>query len=172
MIPKDLVSQPVFLCIDDAMVPKSGKKFEDVSKLFDHASHNGSNCLNGHCFVSVLLYAPVWNGNKISCQSVPLGYHIWEKNQSRLKLAAFMVRQVMPEFQGRKNIITLCDSWYVKKELTAIVKKYQNPDLVGNVRSDSVMYDFAPQPTGHRGRQQNMDAGFPWKQTLYCQLKR
>ena len=37
MIPKDLVSQPVFLCIDDTMVPKSGKNFEDVSKLFDHA---------------------------------------------------------------------------------------------------------------------------------------
>ncbi|MDE5824090.1 MAG: transposase, partial [Lachnospiraceae bacterium] len=152
MIPKDLVSQPVFLCIDDTMVPKSGKKFEDVSKLFDHAAHNGSNYLNGHCFVSVLLCVPVWNGNEISYQSVPLGYRIWEKNQSKLKLAASMVRQVMPEFHGRKNVIILCDSWYVKKELTAIVKEYQNLDLIGNARSDSVMYDLAPQPTGHRGR--------------------
>ncbi len=152
MIPKDLVSQPVFLCIDDTMVPKSGKKFEDVSKLFDHAAHNGSNYLNGHCFVSVLLCVPVWNGNKISYQSIPLGYRIWEKNQSKLKLAASMVRQVMPEFHGRKNVIILCDSWYVKKELTAIVKEYQNLDLIGNARSDSVMYDLAPQPTGHRGR--------------------
>ena len=25
------------------MVPKFGKKFEDVSKLFDHAAHNGLN---------------------------------------------------------------------------------------------------------------------------------
>ena len=152
MIPKDLVSQPVFLCIDDTMVPKSGKKFEDVSKLFDHAAHNGSNYLNGHCFVSVLLCVPVWNGNEISYQSVPLGYRIWERNQSKLKLAASMVRQVMPEFHGRKNVIILCDSWYVKKELTAIVKEYQNLDLIGNARSDSVMYDLAPQPTGHRGR--------------------
>ena len=152
MIPKDLVSQPVFLCIDDTMVPKSGKKFEDVSKLFDHAAHNGSNYLNGHCFVSVLLCVPVWNSNEISYQSVPLGYHIWEKNRSKLKLAASMVRQVMPEFHGRKNVIILCDSWYVKKELIAIVKEYQNLDLIGNARSDSVMYDLAPQPTGHRGR--------------------
>ena len=97
------------------MVQKSGKNFEDVSKLFDHAAHNGSNYLNGHCFVSVLLCVPVWNGNKISYQSVPLGYRIWEKNQSKLKLAASMVRQVMPEFHGRKNVIILCDSWYVKK---------------------------------------------------------
>ena len=152
MIPKDLVSQPVFLCIDDTMIPKSGKKFEDVSKLFDHAAHNGSNYLNGHCFVSVLLCVPVWNGNEISYQSVPLGYRIWERNQSKLKLAASMVRQVMPEFHGRKNVIILCDSWYVKKELTAIVKEYQNLDLIGNARSGSVMYDLAPQPTGHRGR--------------------
>ena len=152
MIPEDLVSQPVFPCIDDTMVPKSDKKFEDVSKLFDHAAHNGSNYLNGHCFVSVLLCVPVWNGNEISYQSVPLGYRIWERNQSKLKLAASMVSQVMPEFHGRKNVIILCDSWYVKKELTAIVKEYQNLDLIGNARSDSVMYDLAPQPTGHRGR--------------------
>ena len=43
LIPDKLSSQPVFLCIDDTMVPKFGKKFEDVSKLFDHAAHNGSN---------------------------------------------------------------------------------------------------------------------------------
>ena len=34
LIPRNLGSQPVFLCIDDTMVLKSGKKFEDVLKLF------------------------------------------------------------------------------------------------------------------------------------------
>ncbi len=53
LIPELLESQPVFLCIDDTMVPKFGKKFENASKLFDHAAHNGSNYLNGHCFVSL-----------------------------------------------------------------------------------------------------------------------
>ena len=38
LIPERLKSQPVFLCIDDTMVAKFGKKFEDVSKLFDHAA--------------------------------------------------------------------------------------------------------------------------------------
>ena len=60
LVPDGLQSQPVFLCIDDTMVAKSGTKFENVSKLFDHASHNGANCLNGHCFVSVMLCVPVW----------------------------------------------------------------------------------------------------------------
>uniref|UniRef100_UPI004055AE06 hypothetical protein n=1 Tax=Agathobacter sp. TaxID=2021311 RepID=UPI004055AE06 len=37
LIPNSLLSQPVFLCVDDTMVAKSGKKFEQVSVLFDHA---------------------------------------------------------------------------------------------------------------------------------------
>ena len=72
-----LESQPVFLCIDDTIVPKFGKKFEDVSTLFDHASHNGSNYLNGHCFVSLMLCIPVWNNRKVVYQAVPLGYRMW-----------------------------------------------------------------------------------------------
>ena len=39
LVPDSLKTQPVFLCIDDTMVPKSGTKFADVSKLFDHAAH-------------------------------------------------------------------------------------------------------------------------------------
>ena len=76
LVPEHLQSQPVFFCIDDTMVSKFGKKFENVSKLFDHAAHNGSNYLNGHCFVSLMLCIPVWNGSKISYLSVPLGYRM------------------------------------------------------------------------------------------------
>ena len=56
LIPDDLGSRPVFICIDDTMVSKSGRKFEDVSNLFKHTAHNGFNCLNGHCFVTVSRY--------------------------------------------------------------------------------------------------------------------
>lgn len=152
LIPSSLKMQPVFLCIDDTMVAKFGKKFEHVSKLFDHAAHNGSNYLNGHCFVSVLLCIPVFQKGKIVYLSVPLGYRLWQKSESKLELAATMVRQVMPEFQATKNVIILCDSWYVKKTLVSIVEEYENLDLIGNARSDSVMYDLAPRPTGKRGR--------------------
>mgnify|MGYP002088548499 CR=1 FL=1 len=98
LIPESLKSQPVFICIDDTMVSKFGLKFENVSRLFDHAAHNGSNYLNGHCFVSLMLCIPVWNHDKISYLAVPLGYHMWQKKESKLELAASMVRQVMPEF--------------------------------------------------------------------------
>lgn len=152
LIPENLTSQPVFLCIDDTMVSKFGRKFEEVSKLFDHATHNGSNYLNGHCFVSLMLCIPVWNRGRITYLAVPLGYRMWQKKESKLELAASMVRQVMPEFREKKNVIILCDSWYVKKDLVSIVDGYENLDLIGNARADSVIYDLPPAPTGKKGR--------------------
>lgn len=77
--------------------------------------------------------------------------HVAEK-QSKLELAAAMVRQVMPSFASQKNVIILCDSWYAKKNLACIVDEYPNLDLICNARTDSVIYDLAPQPTGRRGR--------------------
>ncbi len=124
----------------------------NVSKLFDHAAHNGSNYLNGHCFVSVMLCVPVWNRDKVSYLSVPLGYRMWQKKESKLKLAASMIRQVMPEFYSKDHVVILCDSWYTKQNLVSIVNEYPNLDLIGNARIDSVMYDPAPAQTGRRGR--------------------
>ncbi len=152
LIPDSLQTQPVFLCVDDTMVSKFGTKFENVSKLFDHAAHNGSNYLNGHCFVSVMLCVPVWNGDKVSYLSVPLGYRMWQKKESKLELAASMIRQVMPEFHSKDHVIILCDSWYTKQNLVSIIDEYPNLDLIGNARIDSVMYDLAPAQTGRRGR--------------------
>ena len=152
LIPEVLKDQPVFLCIDDTMVSKFGMKFENVSKLFDHAAHNGSSYLNGHCFVSIMLCVPVRNHNHALYLSVPLGYRIWQKKESKLKLAASMVRQIMPEFADKKRVVILCDSWYMKQDLISVTEEYPNLDLIGNVRYDSVMYDLPPKPTGRRGR--------------------
>ena len=63
-----------------------------------------------------------------------------------------MVRQVMPQLRTWKNVIILCDSWYVKKDLVSIIDEFENLDLIGNARSDSVIYDLKPQRTGKRGR--------------------
>lgn len=134
------------------MVSKSGKKFADVSKLFDHAVHNGSNYLNSLCFVSVMLCVPVWKKSKIHYLSVPLGYRMWQKKKSKLELAVSMIQQIMPQFSDKKNVILLCDIWYVKKALVSIVEEYENLDLIGNARADSVIYDLAPQRTGKRGK--------------------
>ena len=120
IIPESLQNEPVFLCIDDTMIAKFGKKFENVSKLFDHAAHNGSNYLNGHCFVSLMLCVPVWKRNKIVYQSIPLGYRMWTKEVSKLELAADMVRTVMPELEQKNQVLLLFDSWYAKKALVCL----------------------------------------------------
>ena len=100
LVPADLRSQPLFLCIDDTMVSKFGKKFKDVSKRFDHAAHNASNYLNGHCFVSLMLCMPVGGRDKISYLAVPLGYRMWQKKESKLELVSAMAR--------RQNMAAVC----------------------------------------------------------------
>ena len=74
--------------------------------------------------------------------SVPLGYRMWQKKESKLELAASMIRQVMPEFHSKDHVIIPCDSWYTKHNLVSIVDEYPNLDLIGNARSASVMYDL------------------------------
>ena len=102
-------------------ITKESMKFENVSKLFDHTAHNGSSYLNGHCFVSIMLCIPVRNHVHALYLSVPLGYRMWQKKESKLKLAASMVRQVMPEFAAKKQVVILCDSWYMKQDLISVV---------------------------------------------------
>ena len=72
-IPISLRDSSVFLSIDDTLVEKYGTKFQARSNLFDHAAHNGSNYLKGHCFVSLMLHVPLKSADGITCLSVPLG---------------------------------------------------------------------------------------------------
>ena len=105
------------------MVPKTGTKFENVSRLYDHAEHNGPFYLNGHCFVSLMVCVPVWKNRKISYLPIPPGYKMWDKTKSKILLAAEMVRHVMPELSGQK-MLYLC--------LTAGMLKRLPPVLLTN----------------------------------------
>lgn len=145
-------NEPVFLLVDDTIVPKSGCKFENVSKLFDHSAHKGSNYLNGHCFVSITLCIPVSRNRRIHYLSVPLGYKMWQKEKSKIKLAAEMISEIMPSLSDIKQVILLFDSWYAKSDMTSIISKFSNLNIICSVRSDTVLYDLPPARTGKRGR--------------------
>ena len=154
-IPHQLREWSVFLSIDDTMVEKYGLKFQAASRLFDHAAHNGSNYLNGHCFVSLMLHVPVWNAaGKAMYLSIPLGYRMWikDKNVSKLELAARMIRNVMPAFDASKQVILLCDSWYPKGEIPGLTQEFPNLEIICNARIDTALYDLPPARTGKRGR--------------------
>ena len=152
IIPDNFSSLPVYLCIDDTMVEKFGKKFAHVSKLFDHAAHNGSNYLNGHCFVSLMLCVPVWKEQKIVYLGIPLGYRMWKKDASKLTLAAEMVRYVMESLSNARQVVILAECWYGKSEIFGLKTEFTNLDVICNVRRDTVLYDLAPERTGKKGR--------------------
>ena len=154
IVPDCLKDSSVFLSIDDTMVEKYGTEFEARSKLFDHAAHNGSNYLNGHCFVSVVLHVPVSSPKGTVYLSVPLGYRLWTKKESKLELAAQMVRSVMPALASCNQVILLCDSWYPKKPVPGLVNEFPNLEMICNVRVDTVLYDLPGERTGKRGRPQ------------------
>lgn len=116
-VPVQLDAQPLFLSIDDAMVEKKGEKFGLRSKLFDHAAHNGSNYLDGHCMVSILLSFPVLAGSSIRYLSVPLSCQLWDKKQTKLEMAADMVRHAMGTIGPDRQVFLLCDSWCPKDML-------------------------------------------------------
>lgn len=122
------------------MVEKSGKHFELCSKLYDHAAHNGSNYLNGHSMVSLLLSFPVYQNGKILYFSVPVGYRPWDKEKSKLALAAELAAQAMKIIGLKRQVILLCDSWYPKAEVAALVEQFENLEMVCNARVDTALY--------------------------------
>ena len=109
MIPDSLATQPIFLCVDDTMVAKAGTRFENVSKLFDHAAHNSSNYLNGHCFVSIMLCIPVWKNDRVSYLSLPLGYRMWQKKAPLNQTGSDRMKYIpLFLYSFRWNIETSC----------------------------------------------------------------
>ena len=152
LIPEKLLNHLIILSIDDTMVEKYGEHFENRAKLFDHAGHNGSNYLNGHCFVSIMMSIPVFDNGVIRYLSFPVGYRMWTKEKTKLAMAADMVKEVMEIIGSDRNVCLCCDSWYPKAEITELPQQYDNLALICNVRYDTALYDLLPAKTGKKGR--------------------
>ena len=84
LIPDKLLNDLIILSIDDTMAEKYGEHFENRTKLFDHAGHNGSNYLNGHCFVSIMMSIPVFDNGVIRYLSFPVSYRMWTKEKTKI----------------------------------------------------------------------------------------
>lgn len=74
------------------MLLKFSAKFKNISKLFNHLAHNGSDYLTKNFFVILVLCVPVGNHDKISYLAVYFEYHMWQKKESKLKLVTSIVR--------------------------------------------------------------------------------
>ena len=144
--------QAIIISIDDTLVEKFGQAFAYRSKLFDHAAHNGSNYLNGHCFVSLLIAVPIKDDTGCRYIPCPVAYRMWTREQTKLEMAAELVRSVMKIIGTDRQVILCCDSWYPKGAVKRLIDEFSNLALICNVRIDTAMYDLPPEKTGKRGR--------------------
>jgi len=151
LIPKEIYGLPVFLIIDDTMQAKFGTHFECYKTMFDHARHNGSNYLKGHCFVALMIGVPVIVGGNIRYLNIPVGFRLRGENENKLKMAAKMIDNAMLIMADYPMSILLCDSWYPKGAVLETVKRYKNLDLIANVRVDTSIFELPPPRTGKRG---------------------
>jgi len=142
---------PVLLLLDDTLQAKFGTKFECYSTIFDHAKHNGSSYLKGHCFVALAICVPVMLGKSIKYLTVPIRFRLKGNDDNKLTIASEMITEAMKSLKDIPTVILMCDSWYPKGAVLETVQAHENLELIANVRVDTVIYDL-PQPTGKRGR--------------------
>jgi len=142
---------PVLLLLDDTLQAKYGTKFECYTKMFDHAKHNGSSYLSGHCFVALAICVPVSVGNSMKYLTVPVRFRLKGEEESKLSIASEMLTDAMKVLADIPTVILMCDSWYPKGEVLETVEAHKNLELIANVRVDTVLYDL-PVATGKRGR--------------------
>ena len=151
VISENLKELPVLLLLDDTLQAKYGTKFECYATMFDHAKHQGSSYLKGHCFVALAICVPVAVGESVKYLTVPLRFRLRGKDENKLAIASEMIREAMKGLSRIKTVILMCDSWYPKGEVLETVEAHENLELIANVRVDTVLRDL-PQRTGKRGR--------------------
>ena len=158
IIPKDS-KFPIYLSIDDTLVEKLGLHFEGATDLHDHAAHNGTNYLHGHCFVCIMMYIPVFLKGCLKYCSFPIAYRLWlpekiaeEEYKSKLKIAAEQCENFISLAGDKRKTILLADCWYPKGEVLELIKKHENVDGIFGVRIDTVMYDLPTNVEGAVGR--------------------
>lgn len=167
LIPSEIKEKAtIYLSIDDTLQSKFGNKFDNKYKLFDHAKHNGNLYMNGHCIVSMTMSIPQIKDDEIKYITIPLGYKLYDKTCTKLELAKILISTVMPELSDIQ-VVTLCDSWFTKKPFLEILTQYDNLDIIGGIRSDTVLYDLKPNPTGKRGRPRVKGERLDYKSLAY-----
>lgn len=92
------------MIIDDTLQPKYGTHFDDYQLMFDHAAHNGSNYLKGHCFVGLVLSIPIWDQGKVRYLSIPIRYRLRSEKENKLEITVEMIDQALQVFPSEKKL--------------------------------------------------------------------
>ena len=68
-------------------------------------------------------------------------------------------------------MILLCDSWYPKAEVAALVEHFENLEMVCNARVDTALYGLAPAKTGKKGRPRKRGSRIQMDDIVLCEPK-
>ena len=74
----------------------------------------------------VMLSIPVFDNGVIHYLSFPIGYRMWTKEETKLDMAADMIREVMDIIGHERNVCLCCDSWYPKGEIAELPQQYDH----------------------------------------------
>lgn len=150
---------PILLIIDDTLVEKYGKKFDDVATLYDHCARTGSNYLNGHCFVSLILGIPVLHNGKTRYIRVPIEHRLWIPNEdkttvkdesNKLQLAYAMISEALDIMGSNHKYAIFADAWYAKAPITHFIQREDiQIGMVCATRVDAKLYHL---PGEYKGK--------------------
>ncbi len=132
------------------MAEKEGKKFELYPRLFAHVAHNRFNYPNGRCVVSILLLFSVLEDCSIRYLSVPIGYRIWYKKQTKMEIAAEMVCNAMDSIVSDRCSCFAADG-IAKDVVDGLMDEYCNLDIICSVKINTTMHDLSPERMGKFG---------------------
>jgi hypothetical protein len=151
-IPEPLKAFPVYIIIDDTLVPKFGTHFDCYMKHFDHCKRNNSSYLMGHSFVCICLSIPIkkMDNGDVRYITIPVGIRLYSKTETKLQLASSLIKSAMNYLSDAK-VILLCDSWYSKGEILETVEAFDNLEFFGAVRFDTALFELPGEYSG-KGR--------------------
>ena len=170
LIPENLQDEKIYLMIDDTLQEKFGDKFAGCQSFFDHVRRNNSSYLKGNSFVALAISIPVSAGdNEISYLSIPLGFRLYKKEKSKLTIARNLILNII-KILTDKQLVILCDSWYIKGDVIDTVEEFENIEFVGAVRKDTAFYDLPPEHNGKRGRPRKYGDKLSFKDLKYKKI--
>jgi hypothetical protein len=150
----------IVLAVDDTLVHRSSDKAPGASIHFNHApGKNDKRFVLSQLFVSLFLIVHNHDGRN---RALPLCMMLSNKDgsSSKLRAALFFVRTVwlwlLPK---RRDILLLCDSWYMKSSLLRPCLD-KSISVIGQVRKDTAFF-LPPTPHSGKGRPRKYGAKIP-----------
>lgn len=163
MIPSPSVEGRIMIALDDSINPKSGKKifgcghFHDHAAKFAQASYPWSQCI-----LAVGLLKKI--KSRWACLPLDFRFYMMEKDiekqsdtakrkgkvipfESKMTQAATMIKDIQNYYE--KPVLVVTDSWFGNDGLWSRLDRGSDGSfhLLSRMRTNIVLYDFAPVPT-------------------------